>query len=100
MGATKYEIHEVSTINLSMVTRALAHPARLKIVELLHEFETIRNIDLIHDLELSKSTLNVHLQKLKDADLIHFTFSPNCYLIRLNSKNLYGLIDFLLKISR
>lgn len=98
MGATKLYVHGERTIDLALITRAIAHPARIRIVELARENSRIRNKDLSNALELNKKTIYDHLLKLKESGLVNVTFYPNCYHIELVEERFDALIRFLTNI--
>jgi ArsR family transcriptional regulator len=50
--------------------RALGHPARLKIMQVLAERGTCICSDVVDELPLAQSTVSQHLKVLKDAGLI------------------------------
>jgi len=50
--------------------KALAHPARLAILQYLAETKVCMTGDISRELPLSRSTVNQHLAELKDAGLI------------------------------
>ena len=50
--------------------KALAHPARLQILQFLAETKTCISGDISGELPLSRTTVNQHLKELKDAGLI------------------------------
>jgi ArsR family transcriptional regulator len=50
--------------------KALAHPIRIYILELLSKQSCCYSGDLSHDLPIAKSTLSQHLKELRDAGLI------------------------------
>lgn len=82
MGASKTTQYSTEEIKSANIARALAHPARIRILSLLKQDSVIRNIDIVKDLHLVKSTVHSHLNKLKDADLIELEFYSNCYWVR------------------
>ena len=51
--------------------KALAHPARLQILDFLAKTKTCISGDISEELPLSRTTVNQHLKELKDAGLIH-----------------------------
>ena len=53
--------------------KALAHPARLAILQYLAEIQTCITGDIAEELPLSRTTVNQHLKELKDVDLIRGT---------------------------
>lgn len=83
MGATKTTQYTLKTIDLAIVSTAMSHPARLRILELLNSNFNCRSVDLVPKLELSKSTVHFHIRKLFNAGLIRLEFNPNCYFLFL-----------------
>ncbi|MCU0416240.1 MAG: metalloregulator ArsR/SmtB family transcription factor [Cytophagaceae bacterium] len=59
--------------HLIQLSKALAHPARLSILNLMRERNTCICRDLTEELGLSQSTISQHLKELKDAGLIYGT---------------------------
>jgi len=55
---------------LAALTRALAHPARVKIVRLLARRDTCVCGEIVGELDLAQSTVSQHLKVMKDAGLI------------------------------
>lgn len=55
---------------LAEQAKALAHPARLAILQILAERETCICGDLVADLPLAQATVSRHLKTLKEAELI------------------------------
>jgi len=56
--------------HLSRVAKALAHPARVAIIQLLASKQTCISGDIAAELPLSRTTVSQHLQELKALDLI------------------------------
>lgn len=52
------------------IARALAHPARVRIVNLLAEQTECRGHDVFSELPLAQSTVSEHLRVLKDAGVV------------------------------
>ncbi|HZP58378.1 MAG TPA: metalloregulator ArsR/SmtB family transcription factor [Dehalococcoidia bacterium] len=63
--------------------RALAHPARFRIVRLLAERQACVCGDLVDELPLAQSTVSEHLKVLKDAGIVRGNIEgPNtCYCL-------------------
>ena len=63
--------------------RAIAHPARFRIVKLLGSRQTCVTGDLVDELPLAQSTVSEHLKVLKDAGIVRGTIEgPNtCYCL-------------------
>lgn len=55
---------------LAALAKALGHPARVRIVELLAGQSECRGQEVFSVLPLAQSTVSEHLRVLKDADLI------------------------------
>jgi ArsR family transcriptional regulator len=55
---------------LSRVAKALAHPARVAIIQFLASKQTCISGDIAAELPLSRTTVSQHLQELKALDLI------------------------------
>lgn len=57
-------------LEFASVARALANPARVRILTLLAAQPECRGADLFAELPLAQSTVSEHLRVLRDADLI------------------------------
>jgi len=55
---------------MARYAKALAHPVRLYVMELLSKQSCCYSGDLTDDLPIAKSTLSAHLKELKNAGLI------------------------------
>ncbi len=55
---------------MALVARALAHPARIRIVNLLAAQTECRGHEVFSELPLAQSTVSEHLRVLKDAGLV------------------------------
>jgi ArsR family transcriptional regulator, arsenate/arsenite/antimonite-responsive transcriptional repressor len=53
--------------------KALAHPARLAILQYLAEIKTCITGDIADEIPLGRTTVNQHLKELRDAGLIRGT---------------------------
>ncbi len=87
MGAIKAGKYTHEEINISQFGRAIAHPARAKMLRLLNENKSFRNTDMCSILNMSVTTIHNHIRTLKDADLIHLEYSNHQYHITLNREN-------------
>ena len=67
---------------LLLMLRALANPARLHLFHFLRDHEAVHCREMVDDLPLSQSTVSEHLQRLREAGLIHVdTHSTRGYAI-------------------
>jgi ArsR family transcriptional regulator len=58
---------------VAALAKALAHPARVQIVELLARQSECRGAEVFAELPLAQSTVSEHLRVLKDAGVISVT---------------------------
>ena len=70
MVVSKTELFEEVFQVRANLFKALAHPARLQILQFLAETKTCISGDITEVLPLSRTTVNQHLKELKDAGLI------------------------------
>lgn len=70
MGLTKSEIFTSKQNKLALLFKALAHPARIAIIQQLLKMDTCFCGDLVSELGLAQSTISQHLHELKKAGLI------------------------------
>lgn len=83
MGATKTEHYSAEQNELALVLKAMAHPARVAIIQFLLQTEACICNDIVDVLPLSQPTVSQHLRELKDAGLIKGNIEGNsiCYCI-------------------
>ncbi|TDH26891.1 ArsR family transcriptional regulator [Segetibacter sp. 3557_3] len=83
MGVTKSEIFTEKQNKLAVMLKALAHPARIAIIEYLVNAQTCICGDLVEELGLAQATISQHLKELKNAGLIKGTVDGTsvCYCI-------------------
>lgn len=86
MPVNKHHLFSENHQSLAKVGRALAHPARIRIIELLSTHDFCRNVDLIELLDLSKTSVHNHLRKMEEAGLISVNYIPNAMKITLKPK--------------
>ena len=70
MVVSKTELFDEALQIRASLFKALAHPARLQILQFLAETKTCISGDISEELPLSRTTVNQHLKELKDAGLI------------------------------
>ncbi|MCW3788114.1 ArsR/SmtB family transcription factor [Plebeiibacterium sediminum] len=66
----KLEIETVRQQKLARYAKALGHPVRVYVLELLSKQSCCYSGDISQELPIAKSTLSQHLKELKDAGLI------------------------------
>lgn len=70
MGASKTQEFSEQDNRIARYAKALAHPARIAILQLLVQKNSCVCGDIVDELPLSQSTISQHLKELKDAGLI------------------------------
>ena len=70
MGLAKTEEFTIKENQLANYARALAHPARIAILNLLIKKQSCICGDIVLELPLSQSTVSQHLKELKEIGLI------------------------------
>lgn len=70
MVQSKTALFEKELKEMSELFKALAHPARLNILQFLAKTKTCITGDISDELPLSRTTVNQHLTELKNAGLI------------------------------
>ena len=72
---------------LARFAKALAHPVRVAILQMLAKQTCCYHGDMSEILPIAKSTLSQHLNELKEAELIQGTFTPPTVRYCISSKN-------------
>ena len=83
MGLTKTEIFTEEQNRLAVMLKAIAHPARIAILEQIIKSNACICGDLVSELGLAQPTISQHLKELKNAGLIQGTIEgvSVCYCI-------------------
>lgn len=99
MGVTKTENFTERQNQLSGLLKALAHPARVAIIEHLMKVNTCICGDLVQELALAQPTISQHLKELKQAGIIQGTVEgPSvCYCLKPDAFE--AIAGFLQEIS-
>ncbi|QPH38869.1 ArsR/SmtB family transcription factor [Pedobacter endophyticus] len=100
MGLTKSEIFTPEQNELAMLLKAIAHPARIAILQQIISANACICGDLVEELGLAQATISQHLKELKNAGIIQGTIEgvKVCYciepktwaLLESSLKNLLG----------
>lgn len=83
MGASKTEHFSEDQKEMAKIARALAHPARIAILEHLLAVKECICGDIVSELPLAQPTVSQHLKEMKNAGIIKGTIEGNsvCYCI-------------------
>lgn len=100
MGLSKSEIFSQEQNKLAGLAKALAHPARIAIIEHLFKINTCICGDLVNEIGLAQPTISQHLKELKTIGIIQGTVEGTtvCYCINpIKWKELETLFNTFLK---
>jgi len=91
MGATKTDHFTQQQNELANLAKALGHPARIAILEVLLKLDSCICGDIVNELPLAQPTVSQHLKELKNAGLIKGNIEGNsiCYCIDSENWNKY-----------
>lgn len=83
MGLTKAEIFTDKQNKLAAMMKALAHPARIAILQYLIKAQACVCGDIVEELGLAQATISQHLAELKKVGLVTGTIEGTsvCYCI-------------------
>ena len=83
MGVSKTAHFTERQNQLAVLAKALAHPARIAILDHLLKVDACICGDIVNELPLAQATISQHLKELKNAGLIQGNIEGNaiCYCI-------------------
>lgn len=83
MGVTKTEVFSEQQNRIAELAKALAHPARIAIIQHLLKEKSCVCGDLVEILPLAQATVSQHLKELKQIGLLKGEIDPPrvCYCI-------------------
>ncbi|MNU69494.1 Transcriptional repressor SdpR [compost metagenome] len=88
MGLIKPNNYSKNEMKFDAVSKAVSHPARSRIIDLLINYTFVRNIDLSEYLNLSPAMVTKHLDYLKRAEVIYCEYQIHYDILRLNQETL------------
>ncbi len=91
MGLIKPNDYTNDQVNFSEIGKALAHPARQRILMILQEEQFVRPVDLTRVLNLNAATIHKHLHFLYRAQLITSDYRIHESLLKLDFQGLQRL---------
>lgn len=100
MGITKTAAYTTRHNQLALVLKALAHPARLAIVEYLLKTDHCICGNLVDVLPLAQPTVSRHIRELKEAGIIKGSIEGNSVGYCLNPKVLGQIAVYLSGLHR
>ena len=87
MKEIKTDYFTAHQTDLARFSKALGHPVRIAILQLLNTQSCCYHGDMAEELPIAKSTLSQHLNELKDAGLIQGTITPPTVKYCINKEN-------------
>lgn len=83
MGATKTDLFTRKQNELANMAKAIGHPARIAILQILVKSNACICGDLVEELGLAQATISQHLKELKNVGIIQGTIEGTsvCYCI-------------------
>ncbi|MBC6490420.1 ArsR/SmtB family transcription factor [Flavihumibacter stibioxidans] len=85
--ATKANYFTKEQEQAARFAKALGHPVRIAILQLLNSQACCFHGDMADELPIAKSTLSQHLNELKDAGLIQGNITPPTVKYCINREN-------------
>ena len=98
MGVTKTQVFTEKQNRIADLAKALAHPARVAIIQHLLKEKSCVCGDLVEVLPLAQATVSQHLKELKQVGILHGEINPPrvCYCINevvwQEAKSIFGEI--------
>jgi DNA-binding transcriptional ArsR family regulator len=83
MGLTKTDLFTENQNQIAKLAKAIAHPARVAIIEYLLKVNACICNDIVNEMPLAQPTISQHLKELKNAGIIKGNIEGNaiCYCI-------------------
>ncbi len=100
MGITKTEHFTAEQNEMALLLKALAHPARIAIVEYILSVDSCICNDIVAEINLAQPTVSQHLKELKNAGIIQGSIEGKSICYCINPKNLKKLEHFIAQIFK
>jgi len=99
MGATKTDLFTQEQNDISLVLKAIAHPARIAILEYLIKVDACVCGDIVNELPLAQPTISQHLKELKTVGLIKGSIEGTSICYCVNKETLARIQQYFLALS-
>lgn len=99
MGVSKSEHFSNHENEMAVLLKALAHPARIAIVEYLLSVESCICGDIVDHLPLAQPTVSQHLKELKNADIIQGSVEGTAICYCINEKTFKKIQSYFGKLE-
>lgn len=94
---SRFEFKELERV--AYILKAVAHPIRLQIVDILSQGEKLSVTEIYESLETEQSLTSHHLTKMKDRGILGQMKEGKHVYYFLTDKNITGIIDCIEKCS-
>lgn len=98
MGITKTNLFTDNQNTIATLLKALAHPARVAIIEYLLTVNTCICGDIVDKIPLAQPTISQHLKELKNAGIIQGTIEGNTVCYCINKETMALLQEYFTQI--
>jgi DNA-binding transcriptional ArsR family regulator len=99
MGVTKSEQFSTQHNHISILAKAISHPARVAILDYLIKQNGCICNDIVEELPLSQPTVSQHLKELRTAGLIKGEIDGNAICYAVDEKSVMKLKKYIDKIT-
>lgn len=99
MGITKSDAFTQEQNELANLMKAMAHPARVAIVQYLLKVDTCICNDIVNELPLAQATISQHLKELKSAGIIQGTVEGKSICYCLNKDTISKIGRYFMGVS-
>ncbi len=99
MGATKTDLFTTEQNDISTLLKAIAHPARIAILEYLIKVDACICGDIVNELPLAQPTISQHLKELKTAGLIKGSIEGTAICYCVNKETLARIQQYFVGLS-
>lgn len=99
MGITKTHHFTEDQNEIATLLKALAHPARVAIIEYLLSVDTCICNDIVAEINLAQPTVSQHLKELKNAGIIQGEIEGKSICYCVNPETLKKLEHFIAQVT-
>ena len=100
MGASKTEDFTKKQNETAVMLKALAHPARIAILEYLMSVDSCICGDIVNELPLSQPTISQHLKEMKSAGIIKGSVEGTAICYCVDEKAILKLQSYFENITK
>ncbi|MCC6818074.1 MAG: helix-turn-helix transcriptional regulator [Bacteroidia bacterium] len=99
MGLTKSHQFSLYQNDIASIAKAIGHPARVAIIEILLTKKNCICNDIVDILPLAQATISQHLKELKTAGIIQGTIEGKTLCYCINNEKIKLLSEFLQSVK-